>query len=370
MTINGVPFVDLSRQYLVMREEILDAVDRVFKSGAYILGEDVLQFEDQMAAFCGSRYALGVGSGSDALMLSLKALGIGPGDEVITAPNSFIASAWSIAAVGAKPVFADVGDDYNIDPDRVATAITSRTRAVMPVHLTGRPARMDELLVICREHGLHLVEDAAQAIGARYKGTQVGCFGVSGCFSLHPLKNLNAYGDAGLITTNEQSMYEMLVRLHNHGLRNRDECDIWGYNSRLDTVQAAILLVKLKHLAVWNERRRAIARRYSDALAPYMVAPRDRPEEEPVYHRYIVQVEDRERLMQYLEGNGVQTKINYPIPIHLQPIGRQMGHKEGDFPIADRQAKRIMSLPLYPEMSDDEVSYVINVIENFYCKGA
>ncbi|MEK7563333.1 MAG: DegT/DnrJ/EryC1/StrS family aminotransferase [Patescibacteria group bacterium] len=368
MSIDRVPFVDLPRQYLGLREQLLDAIDRVCKSGAYVLGEDVKHFEEQIAAFCGTRYALGVANGSDALMLSLKALGIGPGDEVITAPNSFIASAWTVAAVGAKPVFADVGNDYNIDPTKVEAAITPRTRAVMPVHLTGRPARMDELLAICERRGLHLVEDAAQAIGARYKGKRTGSFGVTGCFSLHPLKNLHAYGDGGLITTNDQALYETLAKLRNHGLRNRDECDTWGYNSRLDSIQAAMLVIKLKHLDGWNERCRAIARRYQRALAHCMSVPQDRPEEEPVYHRFIVQVEERERLMQYLAANGVETKVNYPIPIHLQPIGRQLGHHEGDFPVAESQAKRIMSLPLYPEMSDEEVGFVIDRIERFYRK--
>jgi len=370
MTINRVPFVDLPRQYLGLREQLLDAIDRVCKSGAYVLGDDVRRFEEQIAAFCGTRYALGVANGSDALMLSLKALGIGPGDEVITAPNSFIASAWTIAAVGAKPVFADVGEDYNIDPAKVEAAITPRTRAVMPVHLTGRPARMDELLSICERRGLRLVEDAAQAIGARYKGRRTGSFGVTGCFSLHPLKNLHVYGDGGLITTNDRALYEMFAKLRNHGLRNRDECEIWGCNSRLDSIHAAVLLVKLKHLDGWNERSRAIARRYREALAQYMWVPQDRPEEEPVYHRFIVQVDERERLMRFLAENGVETKVNYPIPIHLQPIGRQLGHTEGDFPVAERQAKRIMSLPLYPEMSDGEVEFVIDRVGRFYRKGA
>ncbi len=366
MSIQRVPFVDLPRQYLGLREQLLHAVDRVCTSGAYILGEDVKQFEQQMAAYCGTRHALGVGNGADALMLSMKALGIGPGDEVITAPNSFIASAWTIVAVGATPVFADVGDDFNIDPAKVEAAITPRTRAVMPVHLTGRPARMQELLGLCEARHLHVIEDAAQAIGARYKGQRTGSFGVTGCFSLHPLKNLHAYGDAGLITTDDADIWERLAKLRNHGLRNRDECEMWGYNSRLDSIQAAMLLVKVPHLDRWNERCRVIASRYRSALARYMEVPHDRPEEEPVYHRFIVQVDDRERLMQFLEDNGVETRVNYPIPIHLQTIGRQLGFKHGDFPVAERQASRILSLPLYPELTDDEVDFVIERVERFY----
>lgn len=370
MTVIRVPFVDLPRQYLSLREQLIEAMDRVCRSGAYVLGDDVRRFEEQIAAFCGTRHALGVANGSDALMLVLKALGVGPGDEVITAPNSFIASAWTIAAVGAKPVFADVGEDYNIDPARVETAITPRTRAVMPVHLTGRPARMDDLLAICKRSSLILVEDAAQAIGARYNGRRTGSFGNAGCFSLHPLKNLHAYGDGGLITTDDSALWEKLSKLRNHGLRNRDECDMWGYNSRLDSLQAAVLSVKLPHLDAWNERCRAIARRYREALGRHIHVPQDRTGEEPVYHRFIVQVDERERLMQFLAESGVETKVNYPIPIHLQPIGRQLGYSEGDFPVTERQAKRILSLPLYPEMSDDEVQFVIDRIERFYRAGA
>lgn len=366
MSVDHVPFVDLSRQYLGLREELLDAIDRVCRSGAYILGPDVTMFEERLAAFCGTRFALGVANGADALLLSMKALGIGPGDEVITAPNSFIASAWTIHALGATPVFADVAEDFNIDPEKVEAAITRRTRAIMPVHLTGRPARMDALLEICRRHGLHMVEDAAQAIGARYNGKRVGSFGAAGGFSLHPLKNLHAYGDGGVITTDDPAVFEKVAKLRNHGLRNRDECEVWGVNSRLDSIQAAVLLVKLTHLDAWNARSRAIAGRYRAALARYMWVPTDRPEEEPVYHRFIVQAEDRDRMMAFLAREGVETKVNYPIPIHLQPIGRGMGHKEGDFPVAERQAERIMSLPLYPEMTDDEVGFVIDRVEKFF----
>jgi dTDP-4-amino-4,6-dideoxygalactose transaminase len=370
MTTFRVPFVDLPRQYLGLREQLLAAMDRVCKSGAYVLGEDVARFEEEIAEYCGTRRALGVANGSDALMLSMKALGIGSGDEVITAPNSFIASAWTIAAVGAKPVFADVGDDYNIDPACVEAAITPRTRAIMPVHLTGRPARMDELLAICRKHGLAMVEDAAQAIGARYKGRRTGSFGVAGCFSLHPLKNLHAYGDGGLITTDDDVLWEKLLKLRNHGLRNRDECDSWGYNSRLDSIQAAVLRIKLPHLEAWNERCRDIAGRYRVALEKHISVPHDRPEEEPIYHRFIVQVDERERLMEYLVEQGVETKVNYPIPIHLQPIGRQLGYEAGDFPVTERQARRIMSLPLYPELRDEEIDFVIDRVESFYRAGA
>lgn len=366
MSIERVPFVDLPRQYLSLRDELLLAVDRVCRSGAYVLGDDVKLLEERIAAFCGTKYAVGVANGADALLLSMKALGIGSGDEVITAPNSFIASAWTIHAVGATPVFADVGDDYNIDPDRVEAAITSRTRAIMPVHLTGRPAHMDELLAISVRHGLHVVEDAAQAIGARYKGRRTGSFGAAGGFSLHPLKNLHAYGDGGIITTNDADLYAKITKLRNHGLRNRDECEVWGINSRLDSIQAAVLLVKLPHLDNWNERSRAIAQRYRDKLAQHMWVPQDRPEEEPVYHRFIVQVDERSRLMKFLAENGVETRVNYPIPIHLQPIGRQMGYKGGEFPVAERQADRIMSLPLYPEMTDDEVEFVIDGVERYY----
>lgn len=366
MTVSRVPFVALPRQYRALRDELIAAMDRVCDSGSYILGDEVGRCEMAVAEFCGTRYALGVANGTDALTLSLKALGIGAGDEVITAPNSFVASAGAIAAAGATPVFADVGDDYNIDAAKVACAITPRTRAIMPVHLTGRPARMEELVALVEKHGLFLIEDAAQAMGARYKGRRIGSIGHVGCFSLHPLKTPHVYGDGGLIVCNDKALYDRLAMLRNHGLRNRNECEMWGFNSRLDALHAAALSVNLKHVDAWNARARWIAARYREGLNEFVSLPQDRPEEEPTYHRFVIQTEDREELIRFLAEHGVETAINYPIPIHLQPVGRALGYKEGDFPVAERQARRILSLPLYPEMVDEEIDLVIESVARFY----
>lgn len=360
-----VPFVSLDRQYRELREELVAAFDRVGTSGMYIMGPELERFEEEAAAFCGTRYALGVADGSAALFLSLKALGIGSGDEVITCPNSFIASAWVIVAAGAKPVFADTAEDYNIDPAAVAAAITRRTRAIIPVHLTGRPAAMDEINALAAKRGIAVVEDAAQAIGARYKSRRVGSLGTIGAFSLHPLKNLGIYGDGGLIATDDQGTRDRIAMLRNHGLRSRDECEVWGYNSRLDPLQAAFASIKLKRLDGWNERCREIASRYREGLKDVVWVPRDRPEEEPVYHNFIIQLEQRDAMIEHLTKRGVGSRIHYPIPIHLQDCARGLGHKRGDFPVAERQAARILSLPIYPELNDAEISYVIEAVRSF-----
>jgi dTDP-4-amino-4,6-dideoxygalactose transaminase len=360
-----VPFVSLDRQYRELREELVTAFDRVGSSGMYIMGPELERFEAEAAAFCGTRYALGVADGSAALFLSLKALGIGPGDEVITCPNSFVASAWVIVAAGAKPVFADAAEDYNIDPAAVAAAITPRTRAIIPVHLTGRPAAMDEINALASKYGFAVVEDAAQAIGARYKGKRVGSLGTVGGFSLHPIKNLGIYGDGGLIATNDTGIRDRLVLLRNHGLRNRDECEVWGYNSRLDPLQAAFASIKLKRLDGWNARCREIAGRYREGLKDVVWVPRDQPGEEPVYHNFIIQVERRDAMSEHLTKRGVGSRIHYPIPIHLQDCARELGYKRGDFPVAERQAARILSLPIYPELGDAEISYVIEAVRSF-----
>jgi len=361
-----VPFVSLDRQYRQLRNELIKAFDDVGHSGVYVLGDKVREFERLCAAYCGTRYALAVANGTDALFLVMKALEIGDGNEVITAPNSFISTAGAIAAAGARPRFVDVAPDLNIDVRQIEAAITDRTRALLPVHLTGRPARMDEINAIAARHGLAVIEDAAQAIGARYKGRRVGSLGTAGCFSLHPLKNLHVYGDGGLITTDQQDLYERLVILRNHGLRSRDECGMWGYNSRLDSLQAALGLVKLKHLDVWTARFRDIARVYRAGLAGVVGVPEEAEEEECVYHNFVICVPDRPALMGYLLKRGVETKIRYPIPIHLQSPARSMGHQEGDFPVTESLSRQILCLPIYPELSDDEVNHVVECIRGYY----
>ena len=361
-----IPFVDLARQFRSIESELNQAFLDVGRSGGYIMGERLESFETKAADFLGVSHALGVADGSNALFLILKALGIGPGDEVITATNSFIASAWVIVAVGAKPVFADVREDFNIDPASISAAITSRTRAIIPVHLTGRPAPMDEINALAQLKGLHLVEDAAQAIGARYHGKRVGGLGIAAGFSLHPLKNLGVYGDGGLITTNDDEFAASIRKLRNHGLKNRDECEVWGFNSRLDSLQAAFAEIKLSRLDAWNERCRQIASVYRDNLKAHVQVPVDNAGEESVYHNFVIQTDKRDELMAYLKRKGVDTRIHYPIPIHLQHAAKDLGYKAGDFPMAEWHANRIISLPIYPELDDDEVDWVVKSVKTYF----
>lgn len=363
-----VPFVSLDRQYRNLREELIAEFDRIGQSGTYILGDTLERFEREVATFCDTRYALGVASGSDALFLSLKALGVGCGDEVITCPNSFIATTWAIVATGARPVFVDAADDYNIDVNQIEAAITSRTRAIIPVHLTGRPVDMDRVNEIARQRRIDVIEDAAQAIGARYKGRRVGSLGDAAGFSLHPLKNLGVLGDGGLVTTSNVKLYEKITKLRSHGLRNRDQCEVWGYNSRLDPLQAGIASTKLSYLERWNRRCRDIASSYRDGLKEIVWVPQDRDWEECVYHNFVIRLDDRDRMIQHLADCGIGTRVHYPIPIHLQECARTLGYKLGDFPVAERQAQTMLSLPIYPELTDEEVWYVVKSIKSFFSK--
>lgn len=361
-----IPFVNLGLQYSSLRHDILQRFDEISMSGEYVLGETLSRFESEFANYCGTRYALGVGNGTDALFMSMVGLGVNHGDEIITAPNSFIASAGTVGTLGAIPIFVDVLDDYNLDPAKIEAAISPKTKAIMPVHLTGRIAEMDTILEIANRHNLLVIEDASQAVGAIYKGKRAGSIGDIGCFSLHPLKNLHVHGDGGMIVTNNTVLYQKLVKMRNHGLKNRDECELWGYNSRLDSIQAAIASIKLKHLDKWNERYREIASTYSNELSSYVKVPIHQDYESPVYHRYVIQTDKRDALMNFLLKQGVETKINYPIPLHLQKPSRIFGYKQGDYPIAEKQSARILSLPLYPELKDSEVAYVIAVVKSFF----
>lgn len=360
-----VPFVDLARQFRSLEPELTRAFQEVGRSGMYILGDRLESFERKAAAYCGVRHAIGVADGSAALFLALKALGVGPGDEVITATNSFIASAWVVVAAGARPVLVDVAEDLNIDPERIEAAVTSRTRAIIPVHLTGRPAPMDDVNAIAGRHRLFVVEDAAQAIGARYRGKRVGSLGRAAGFSLHPIKNLGVIGDGGIITTDDDDLAASLRKLRNHGLRNRDECEIWGYNSRLDPLQAAFAEVKLARLDGWNVRCREIANTYRSALRDAVQVPVDAPWEECVYHNFVIRTGARDDLIAHLAANGVDTRVHYPIPIHLQGAARDLGYRRGDFPNAERFAKTMISLPIFPELTDDEIEQVIESVKSF-----
>ena len=360
-----VKFIDLGAQYLSLREEILERFDAVSRSGNYVLGPDVGEFEKEFAAYCGVKHAVSMGNGSDALFLPLACLGIGPGDEVITPANTFHATAGMIARTGARVVFADARDDYNIDPAWVRKVITPRTKAIVPVHLTGRVCDMEAIQAIAGEHKLHIVEDAAQSVGATRHGRKAGSFGRAAGFSLHPLKNLHVHGDGGVVVTNDTPLYERLLKYRNLGLRNRDECEFWGINTRLDSIQAAIASLKLKHLDRWNRRFREIAHRYSGELAGIVGVPKDGGDEQPVYHRYIITHPKRDLLGTFLKKHGVDTRVNYPIPLHLQEAAKDLGYKRGDFPMAEKLADTILSLPIYPELPDEHVDYVIAKIREF-----
>ncbi len=363
-----VPYVNLAAQHSAIKERLLAAVGNVLDHGQFILGSEVGEFERQFADLCGVRYAVGVNSGTDALILALQALGVGPGDEVITVPNSFVASASCIALVGARPVFVDVGEDYNMKSDLIERAITPRTKAILPVHLTGRPADMDAIMEVAEARGLHVLEDCAQAVCAEYKGRRVGSVGSVGCFSLHPLKTLNACGDGGVLTTSDVGLHEDLKALRNHGLQNADRYDAWGHNSRLDTLQAAILLVKLEYVEEWTEKRRRNARLYQGSLAELdkVDVPLDMGHERAVYHTFVIQAEDRDALRSYLGERGIGTGVHYPVPIHLQKAAASLGYGPGSFPLAERQAERILSLPVYPELKEDQIEYVVDCVTSFY----
>ena len=364
-----VPYINLGLQNLEIKQELLTEFWKIMESGQFIMGEALTVFEKSFAAIAQTKYAFGVANGTDALFLSLKAIGIKAGDEVITAPNSFLASASSVALIGGTPVFADVREDFNLDPEKVEKAITPKTKAIIVVHLTGRPAPMDELLAIAKKHNLQIIEDCAQAVGAEYKNKRVGGLGITGCFSLHPLKNLAASGDGGVITTNDETVYKYLQVARNHGLKNRDECEFWSYNSRLDNLQAALLNVKLKLLDKWTARRREIAAKYYEAFKDLdLIVPKDKPYEKAVYHTFIIQSKERDALKQFLMDNGVDTKIHYPIPIHLQEAAKYLDYKKGDFPVTERQAETILSLPVYPELTNEQVDYIIECVLRFYKK--
>jgi len=365
-----VPYIDLSLQHKNIKTEILENVSKLLDSGQFIFGDEVKQFEQNFAKLCGTKYAVSVANGTDALFLTMKALGIGTGDEVITAPNSFLASASSIAISDATPVFADVRSDFNLDPEKVKNAITAKTKAIIAVHLTGRPAPLSELLEIATQNNIYLIEDAAQAVCAGYKGKIVGSFGIAGCFSLHPLKNLSACGDGGVITTNNDELFNILIKARNHGLKNRDECAFWSYNSRLDNLQASILNVKLKELEKWTIRRREIANIYFERLKQLsdIIIPFDKEFEKAVYHTFIIQTNQRDELKNYLAEHEIDTKIHYPVPIHLQEAAKYLGYKKGDFPVTEKQTDTILSLPIFPELTNDQINYVANTIIDFFYK--
>jgi len=363
-----IPYVDLGGQHTLIKEEILKAIEKVLVKGQFILGEEVREFERSFAELCGSKFVVGVNSGTDALIMALRVLGIGKGDEVITVANSYITTASCIVCAGATPVFIDVKSDYTMDPALLEGAITKNTKAIIPVHLTGRPADMQAILEITKKYNLHVIEDAAQAVCTEYNGKRVGSFGDIGCFSFHPLKTLNACGDSGALVTDNQELYEKSVLLRNSGIYGRNYCGAWSSNSRLDTLQAAILLVKMKYIYQWTQSRRENAKIYQEILGgiDQVQFPVDRAHEKSVYHTFVIQADDRDRLQNYLEEQGVGTRIHYPTPIHFQEVAKDLGYPEGSLPVTENLSKRILSLPVYPEVGAENIRYIANCILEFY----
>ena len=367
MSARKVPYVNFKAQYEAEKADLARITNEVFASGWLIGGERVEALEEELAAYCGVKQVVTLNSGTDALILGMKALGIGPGDEVITPPNSFVASTAAIVALGATPVFADVGDGINIDPAKVEAAVTPRTKAIMPVHLSGRIADMDAINSIANEHNLNVIEDAAQSIGSTYKGEKSGSLGSIGCFSAHPLKNLNAAGDAGFLTTNNPDIAERVRLLRNHGLKDRNTVVEWGTVSRLDTLQAAILRYRLSKLENAIRARRANAERYKSKLnGDAMAFPVGKDHEFNTFHTFIIQVENRDALQAYLLEHGIETAIHYPIPIHLQPAAKNLGYGEGDFPACETQAQRILSLPIHQYLTNEDLDWVAETVNRFF----
>jgi dTDP-4-amino-4,6-dideoxygalactose transaminase len=362
-----MPFVDLAAQYVAVAEEIDEAILKVLHGTDFILGRDVGLFEEEFAAFCEAEYAVGVDSGMSALELALRAYGIGSGDEVITAANTFIATALAISYTGATPVLVDVEPQtYTMDVSQLEGAITSRTKAIIPVHLYGHPADMDPVLEIAQQHGLVVIEDACQAHGAKYKGKCVGSLGHAAAFSFYPAKNLGAYGDGGMVVTNDERVAESLQMLRNYGQREKYHHLLRGYNHRLDTLQAAVLRVKLKYLDAWNAARRRHAQLYGELLAHSgVVTPVDADYAQSVYHVYVIRVEDRDGLRAYLDDKGISTGIHYPIPIHLQEAYRDLGYEKNSFPVTEEYAEQILSLPMYAELESNSIEYIASAIREF-----
>jgi dTDP-4-amino-4,6-dideoxygalactose transaminase len=359
-----VPYLDLKTQYATLREEVLEALDRVARNGAYILGEEVQQFEKEFAAFCEVAHCVAVNSGTSALHLALLALGVKAGDEVITTPNTFIATAEAISYVGARPVFVDIDPrTANLDANQIAPAITARTRAILPVHLYGLPAAMDQILEIASQHHLTVIEDACQAHGARYHGKPVGSIGNAAAFSFYPSKNLGAYGEGGGLTTNDPAVAAHARTLRSHGEPRRYAHDEIGYNYRMDGFQGAILRIKLRRLAAWNARRAELAAIYRRILAGARVEMQEGgASTDRVYHVFVVYADDRDAVRAKLEERGVQTAIHYPLPIHLQKAYQALGYKRGDFPHAERACERVFGMPIFPELTDEQVTYAAETL--------
>lgn len=360
-----IPLVDLKRQYLSIKKEIDGAIQEVIDNSAFIMGENVQEFENEFAKFCGVKYGVGTSSGTTALHLALVACGIKQGDEVITVPYTFIATTEAISHTGAKVVFVDIEDrSYNMDSGKIEQAVTEKTKAIIPVHLFGHPADMDKIMEIAKKHNLIVIEDACQAHGAEYKGKKVGSLGDIACFSFYPGKNLGAYGDAGMAVTDNKALAEKMRLLRNHGYQKKYYHKIEGYNYRLDAIQAAILRVKLRHLEEWTEKRRKNAKLYDELLKGSGVkTPLEMEYARHVYHLYVIGIEKREELYLRLKKNEISTAIHYPLPLHLQQAYSYLGYKKGDFPVSEACTERLLSLPMFPELTEDEIKRIVEIIE-------
>ena len=363
-----IPILDLKPQYESIKGEIDAAIAGVLESTQFVLGSTVRDLEQRVAAYCGCQYGVGVASGTDALRLTLTALGIGPGDEVITTPFTFIATANTISHCGARPVFVDIDPrTYNIDPAAIEAAITEHTKAIVPVHLYGQSADMDPIMELAERHGLYVVEDAAQAIGARYHGRRVGSIGHAGCLSFYPTKNLGAYGDGGMVATNDPQIAERVDILRRQGGKVKYYHEVLGFNSRLDALQAAILRVKLGHLDDWNAARREVAHRYNEHLADLPVTtPDESPDVYHVYHQYTIRVPQRDALQAFLKQQGIGSMIYYPLPLHRQELYAGSGYAEDSLPYAEQAAQEVLSLPMYPELTSAQQDQVAQAIRAFY----
>ena len=362
-----VPYAYLQEQF-ADPEPILAELRKLVHSGDFTLGAPLAEFEQKFAAHCGAKYGIGVGTGTDALFLSLKALGIGPGDEVITCPFTFVATVGAIVQAGARPVFVDANEQFVIDPDQIEQAITPRTKAIMPVHYTGQPCDMPKIRGIAERHNLSVVEDACQSIGGEIAGRRVGSWGDAAGFSLHPLKNLNVWGDGGIITTNSAQLRDKLLLLRNHGMKNRDEVEFYGYNCRLDTLQAIVGLSLFPQLESITQSRIDTARWFDAELGKLKqlrVPPRSRRVRH-VSHLYMAHAERRDELLEFLLKNGVDAKVHYPIPMHLQRASAYLGYREGDFPLSEAHAKSVFSLPVHQHMTQSQREYCVKMVKAFY----
>jgi dTDP-4-amino-4,6-dideoxygalactose transaminase len=362
-----VPFLDLHEQHAPLMPELVDVFRRVTETSAFAGGPFVARFETEFAAFCGTSYALGVGSGTDALWLSLLALGVGPGDEVITVPNGFISTAEAISLCGARPVFVDIDDQtYTMNPAQLEAAITLRTQAIVPVHIFGQMADLDPILAIARRHGTPVVEDACQAHGAEYKGRRAGSLGVAGCFSFYPGKNLGAFGEAGAITSDESELRSKIQMLRDHGQASKHFHSTIGWNARMDGIQAAVLSLKLRRLEAANEARRSHARLYDELLAddPRVIRPAVALHNLHAYHIYAVRVRNRDEVLQHMTSLGVNCSVHYPVSIHLQKAYHFLGLSQGAFPVAERCASEFLSLPMYPELRQEQIEFVVSSLRS------